>query len=503
MQIKKGYRGQNSKYSQYEASHIYSLMSKPYRKKRLLTVSKLLQENVLYMAYQIYIHRKYKHIVSKRSAVRVWPFLVLTGQLYSSAKAMRNYLSLPEIVPILTDDRVRVEDFPGISIIVPARNEEANIARLLNSLVHQNYPCYEVIVVDDGSTDSTAAIVQAYAENNVRLISIDGPPEGWTGKNHACWIGAGYARFPWLLFVDADTELAPFALRSTIRFVVERDVRALSLFPQQRCETFWERLLLPFAFQQYFVGTDARVNEMDGPALANGQYFFISQHTYQQVHGHAANAGSIVDDAALALTLKRAGIISLACRGEELASVRMYTNLRQIANGFGKNIYPYMQESPLTGVQTMISTTLASAVALLFVDARREKSSWLFGMAVLSYIVQVGSALSWFKHFHITLWYALLTPLAALTFLAIAINSLLHTLLGQSLAWKGRTYATHMQGPFSEISSLMRKKWQGPTVTHGSAQKQLSIFAAVPALFVVASLLCSSVMIFYRGRRTY
>ena len=441
--------------------------------------------------------------MSKRSAVRVWPFLVLTGQLYSSVKAMRNYLSLPEIVPILNDDRVRTEDFPGISIIVPARNEEANITRVLNSLVCQNYPAYEIIVVDDGSTDSTASIVRTYTENGVRLVSVDGPPKGWTGKNHACWIGAGYARFPWLLFVDADTELAPSALRSTIRFALEREVEALSLFPRQRCETFWERLLLPFAFQQYFVGTDAHVNELDGPALANGQYFFISHRVYQQVNGHAANAGSIIDDAALALSLKRTGVISLVCRGEELASVRMYTNLRQIANGFGKNIYPYLEQSPLTGIQTMISTTFASAVALLFVDARREKSSWLFFLAILAYIVQVVSALSWVKHFRIALWYAFLTPLTALTFLAIAINSLLHTLLGQSLAWKGRSYATHPQGPLREISSLMSNKWQETTGIHSSEQRPPHVLVAVPALFIVASLLGSSVMLFYRRRRKY
>jgi chlorobactene glucosyltransferase len=361
---------------------------------------------------------------------------------------MRNYQTLPEIVPVSTDETIGAEDVPAVSIIVPARNEEANIARLLTSLMHQDYPRYEVIVVNDASTDNTAAIVQAY--EGVRLIPIDGPPEGWTGKNYACWIGAGYARSPWLLFVDADTELATSALRSTIHFAVKQHIKALSLFPQQRCETFWERLLLPFAYQQYFVGTDARVNERNGPALANGQYFFIHHTAYELVNGHAANAGSIVDDAALAISLKRKGIISLACRGEELVSVRMYTNVQQIANGFGKNIYPYLHQSPLTGIQTAFSTILASAVAFLFIDARREKSYPLFLIAVLAYMTQVMSALPWFKHFGIMRRYALLTPFAALAFLAIAINSLLHTIVGRSVAWKGRSYA-------------MRKKHLVPT----------------------------------------
>ena len=381
--------------------------------------------------------------MSKRSALRVWPFLVLTGQLFSSVRAMRNYQTLPEIVSVTADDMLPTENFPGISIIVPARNEEVNIPRLLASLVRQNYPLYEVIVVDDASTDNTAAIVQRYAKDGVRLISIDGPPEGWTGKNHACWIGASYAHHPWLLFVDADTELASCALHSTIYFAVQRNVAALSLFPQQRCETLWERLILPFAYQQYFVGINARVNESKGPALANGQYFFIHRNAYEQVNGHAANAGSIVDDAALAVSLKRKGIIALACRGEGLASVRMYTNLQQIINGFSKNAYLYVQQSPLTGIQVAISTTLASAVALLFVDARRERSYSLFFIALLAYTAQVVNTLPWLKHFGIARRYALLTPFSALTFLAIAINSLLHTIVGHSVAWKGRSYATH------------------------------------------------------------
>ncbi len=441
--------------------------------------------------------------MSKKIVGRVWPFLVLAGQIYSNVKAMRNYESLPEILPILHDDKVRAEDFPGVSIIVPARNEGANIGRLLDSLVRQRYPRYEVIVVDDGSTDNTAAIVRTYPEDVIRLISIDGLPDGWTGKNHACWMGASLARFPWLLFVDADTELAPFALRSTMRFALEQNVQALSLFPHQRCETFWERLLLPFALQQYFVGTNARVNEADGPALANGQYFLISKHAYERVDGHAANANSIIDDVALAFSLKRAGFVPLACRGERLVSVRMYTNLWQIANGFGKNIYPYLQEAPTTGIQSVMSSTFAAAVALLFADARREKSYTLLLMALLAYVVQVGSMLSWFKHFRISLWHALLTPLAALTFLAIAINSLLHTLFGRSLAWKGRSYATHKQGP-SQFMSSSRAERQKRTSTSSATSKQINTLVALPVLFtVVVSVLSCSVWLFSEKRRTY
>jgi len=147
----------------------------------------------------------------------------------------------------------------------------------------------------------------------------------------------------------------------------------------------------------------------------------------------------------------------------------MYANLQQIANGFGKNAYTYLQQSPFPGIQTAISTTLASAVALLFVDARREKSYSLFFIAVLAYIAQVLSALPWLKHFSIARCYALLTPFSALTFLAIAINSLLHTIVGHSVAWKGRSYATHPQEPVRCFSpNELRQPKTGISLGRGS-----------------------------------
>ena len=440
--------------------------------------------------------------MSKRSALRVWPFLVLAGQLYSGFQAKRNYQSLPEIEPVIATSMGR-EESSGVSIIVPARNEESNLPRLLASLVQQDYPLYEVIVVDDASTDRTAAIVQEYSGDSIRLISIDGPPKGWTGKNYACWTGASFARYPWLLFVDADTELAPFAVRSTINFAMERDIRALSLFPQQRCETFWERLLLPFAYQQYFVGTNARVNEREGAALGNGQYFLVHREAYHRVNGHAASAGSVVDDAALALRLKQGGIIAFACRGERLVSVRMYTNFKQIANGFGKNIHPYLQQSPITGIQTALSTALAASVAFLFVDARREKSYPLFLIALLAYIAQVLNAVPWLKHFGITVWYALLTPFSALIFLAIAINSLLHTIAGHSLAWKGRSYSTEQQGLSRWLLPQMPhiKRTVSSNASHAFIKERTHMFAPVSAVFAIGMLLSSFVLLLYRRRR--
>ncbi|HEY6407617.1 MAG TPA: glycosyltransferase, partial [Ktedonobacteraceae bacterium] len=371
----------------------------------------------------------------------LWPLIVLIGQIVNGWRAERNYRALPEVAP--TERRILPGDkaWPGISVIIPARNEVTNLPPLLDSLIAQDYPLYEVVVVDDSSTDGTAALVRCYAKHGVRLIQSDGPPSGWTGKNAACWRGASESSHPWLLFVDADTTLAPVALRSTMAFALEQHAGAISLLARQRCETFWERLLLPFAYQQYFVSVNAqRIHSPLGPALANGQYFLIHREAYRQAGGHAANASSLIDDVALATRLKRLGTIPLACRGEMLVSVRMYTNLREIIAGFGKNSYLFLRQSPSTGIQTAISTSLAASVGMLFWRAWRRRSWQTLVIALGAYTAQALSARSWFRRFGVSTLYVLLMPLAALAFLGIALNSMLRVLTGRSLPWKGRSY---------------------------------------------------------------
>lgn len=361
------------------------------------------------------------------------------------ALALAHYRALP---PVLRWRRGQtgypLAGAPSVSIIVPARDEEHNLPRLLRSLIALDYPAYEVIVVDDASTDATPAIADRYAadtEGLVRALHLDGPEPGWTGKNWACWQGARTARGDWLLFTDADTEHEYGSLRAAMLAVHEADVAALSLFPRQQCLSFWERLLLPFAYQQYFVGVrPGRLNQRGGPALANGQYFLIRRDAYAAAGGHAAVAGSIIDDVALAGALKHVGVAPLACHGEQLVRVRMYSGLGTLVEGFQKNAAVFLRAQGASGALVALSTACNAGILGALAGAIIARSPLGLAAVALAYGAQAALLAPWERAFGARRGYALLAPLAALVFLLIALASLLRVLTGRRVRWKGRRY---------------------------------------------------------------
>ncbi len=185
---------------------------------------------------------------------------------------------------------------PKVSIIVPARNEEASLADCLQSLVTQTGIAYEIIVVDDHSTDRTREIASSFP--GVRVIEAGPLPHDWTGKNNAVTTGARQAHGDWLLFTDADTIHLPGSLASALKEAEENGAELLSYSPEQIAVTFWEMATLPVVFaelaRQY---SPSKVSDPASPiAAANGQYILIRRDTYDAVGGHAAIAANILED---------------------------------------------------------------------------------------------------------------------------------------------------------------------------------------------------------------
>src|SRR5215469_3040611 len=227
---------------------------------------------------------------------------------------------------------------PQVSVIVPARNEEASLGACLESLVSQSGVDFEIIVVNDHSTDRTGEIAASFPK--VRVIEASPLPQGWTGKNNAVACGAREARGQWLLFTDADTVHLPGSLARAFAEANEHQAEMLSYSPEQIAVTFWEMAILPVVFaelaRQY---PPSKVSDPASPiAAANGQFILIRRETYDAIGGHTAVASDILEDVALAQRAKAAGRKIRFRYAADAVRTRMYRNFAQLREGWTKNL---------------------------------------------------------------------------------------------------------------------------------------------------------------------
>jgi glycosyltransferase involved in cell wall biosynthesis len=232
---------------------------------------------------------------------------------------------------------------PGsVSIIVPARNEEANIARLLRSLAAQQ-GAREILVVDDQSEDGTAAVLKSLEAEIplLRVLRVDVLPEGWLGKTYAANLAAGEATGEWLLFTDADTVHQPGSLEAVLELAEKEGADLLSLSPGQQTPTWWEKAVIP----QVYVNLARlyRFEEVSDPAspsaAANGQYLLVRREVYARVGGHEAIRGEVLDDVELAKRVKSAGGKLVFLPGSAWVETRMYRTFREMWSGWTKNLF--------------------------------------------------------------------------------------------------------------------------------------------------------------------
>src|SRR6267378_3384993 len=261
----------------------------------------------------------------------------------------------------------RVPGRPTVSVMVPARNEETCPGACLESLVAQTGVAFEIIVVDDHSTDRTREIAQSFP--GVRVLGAGPLPEGWTGKNNAVTAGAGEARGQWLLFTDADTVHLPGSLARALAEAKARQVDLLSYSPEQIVESFWEKAIMPVIFAE--LASTYRPAEVSDPkssaAAANGQYLLVSRKAYDAVGGHAAVAGDLLEDVALARAIKRTGRRIFFRYGGDRVRTRMYRSFQQLTEGWTKNLVLLFPSPGALAVKRLAEFCLiiGSATALL------------------------------------------------------------------------------------------------------------------------------------------
>lgn len=241
---------------------------------------------------------------------------------------------------------------PLVSILIPARNEENNICNCLESLQKQDYPNFEILVLDDNSDDNTRAIVteMAVKDNRIRLICGERLPDDWAGKPYACYQLARNAKGDWLLFVDADTTHAPHMLRGTVALALELNTSLLSGFNHQKADSFAQKVVMPvmhFIMLGWAPLWLLHNTRKPVPSIAIGQFLLFPRDFYWRMGGHQVVKNRIVEDIWLGAEVAKRGGRHIAVDLSQVVSCHMYHNVREMWDGLGKSIYAVIAMAPL------------------------------------------------------------------------------------------------------------------------------------------------------------
>ena len=334
---------------------------------------------------------------------------------------------------------------PRISVIIPARNEAENIGPCLASLRRSSYEQLEIIVVDDRSTDETAALAETVAAEDKRVRVVHGAdlPAGWYGKPWACLQGFGAATGEILVFTDADTRHSAELLGHAIGAYLSEPTGLLTVVTGQDCLTFWERVVMPqFWLPLGLRFHPLRVNAARRPrdVIANGQFIMVSREAYQAAGTHEVVRDQVAEDLALAQVFHAKGRRVRMWWGDDLIRTRMYTSLAHLVEGWSKNLFlgarASFPEEPLLRAVAPILVMLGMAFWLVPTAAMAATggAAW----AVWAYVF--GSAF-WALIIHgmgIPAWFGLLHPLGAAAASGIVIRSIVRG--GRHVEWRGRVY---------------------------------------------------------------
>ena len=239
---------------------------------------------------------------------------------------------------------IKAADMPLVSVLVPARNEEENIEGCIRSLLVQTYPNFEVLVLDDHSSDRTGEILAGLAAQDERLHILQGQdlPEGWLGKNWACQQLSQAARGELLLFVDADTTHQPNTLSQSVSALLTEQVDLLTALPRQLVLTWGERLVVPVLYFSLMVFVPLPLAyrlRLPVFSVAIGQFMLFRRTAYERIGGYAAVRAHGADDLALAREVKTKNLPWRLADGGLHTRTRMYRNFKQVYEGFSKNLF--------------------------------------------------------------------------------------------------------------------------------------------------------------------
>ena len=326
---------------------------------------------------------------------------------------------------------------PLVSVLIPVRNEAQNIEGCLKSLLKQDYPNFEILVLDDGSSDDTVEIIHKVKEDK-RIQYLEGKelPKGWTGKNYACHQLSKQANGDILIFTDADNRYTETAISKTIGWMQKLELDLFSTFPQQLTLTLGEKLVVPSVYMTVYCYLPLWLTYiLPSPSLAaaNGQWIAFKNDSYQKLGGHEKAKNQIVEDTWLTRHAKTLKMKTITAAGTGEVFGRMYKNWDEVWQGFSKNLFGLMNYK-LVAFIFLLLFMFISYVAPYFLIVFPS----IVVCAGISIIINIVIRLILTVKYKDPIITVLLHPLAIILTILIGINSI-RIFNSPNLKWKGRT----------------------------------------------------------------
>ena len=363
-------------------------------------------------------------------------------------------------------DKPQISKFPKISVILPARNEEIYISRCLDSILNQDYPNFEIIAINDSSSDETGDIIFTYSKKYDKIVAVNpGPkPNGWVGKSWACYQGYRKATGDLLLFTDADTRHSSSLMSLAVGHLLQQNLDAITAIPKLLCIETWTKITLPML--STFLHTRFSALRVNDPRTRIGyffgSFFIISRTAYEKVGTHEGVKQEIVEDGALGGKVKDAKFGLKMVRGEENITAIWARDLKSLWHGLRRLMIPlYSQHKTKTSLMIIAVFFLLlepfiilpySSLLLFFGDNRHFINYILIYVNVLTILLII---LSNVVHSKLSLYqspiYALASPLAAAIISFSFISSIIDAKKTGAVTWRDRQYTIgeHHQHPLS------------------------------------------------------
>jgi len=357
--------------------------------------------------------------------------------------------------PFLDKFEKKEHEKPRVSVILPARNEEKFIEKCLNSLLNQDYDNYEIITINDSSTDSTRNIIKEYSKKFPKVISVDAKPkpDGWIGKNWACIEGYKKASGDLLLFTDADTTHTGSVISLAVSHLLSLELDALTVIPRMLCLDKITKITLPMISTFLHTRFSAlRVNDTSkGTGYFFGSFFIIKKSTYDSVGTHEGVKGELVEDGALGRKVKESGFKMRMVRGEHLVDAVWARDMHTLWNALKRLMISFYLQNAKMAVASFFGVLFLLFMpfpilgySIIFFNST-DSFLMLFAIScIASILVYIGGILDATKGLDLKIKYSLFAPVGSFIIVSGFLAGLIQAKSKTAISWSGRTY--HMKG---------------------------------------------------------